>query len=65
LPRLFFVPREMQSNSLQLFSPPNCNLNLLSSTRSSKPSFLLCPSPLPCSQINRCPLCTVQLPADH
>jgi hypothetical protein len=49
LPRLFFVPREMQSNSLQLFSPPNCNLNLLSSTGSSKPSFLLCPSPLPCS----------------
>jgi hypothetical protein len=49
LPQLFFVPRETQSNSLQLFSPPSCSLNLLSSTRSSKPSFLLCPSPLPCS----------------
>jgi hypothetical protein len=46
----------MQSNSLQLFSPPNRSLNLLSSTRSSKPSFLFCPSPLPCSQINRRPL---------
>jgi hypothetical protein len=56
LPRLFFAPRKLQSNSLQLFSPPNCSLNLLPSTRSSKPSFLLCPSPLPCPQINRCPL---------
>jgi hypothetical protein len=46
----------MQSNSLQLVSPPNRSLNLLSSTRSSKPSFPFCPSPLPYSQINWCPL---------
>jgi hypothetical protein len=55
-PRLLFVPPEMQSNSQQLFSPPNRSLNLLSSARSSKLSFLFCPSPFPCSQINRCPL---------